>query len=68
MKAIGTNKKQWLYCKNIGTNEKALVLLRKAQEPTKKALALLGKAQEPTKSIGFIKKSIGTNEKAMVRL
>ena len=53
MKSIEqTEKHSLLFIKNIGTNEKAHALLRKAYEPTKKH--------------GFTMKNIGTNEKARI--
>ena len=50
--------------KSIGTNEKALVMLRKAEEPTKQQWLYCDKHRNQQKSIGFTVKNIGTNEKA----
>ena len=51
--------------KNIGTNENALVLLRKAEEQTKKTQVLFKQNTNQCKSICFNMQGIGANEKSI---
>ena len=59
--------KQRFYSKSIGTNEKAVVLVRNAQEPTKKHWIECEMHRNQRKN-NFNMKSIGTNNKALALL